>query len=125
MANVVQLTEDEQSIVVTLLEALDAGWVVVDEEEDFDYVLLFNESRTEMEDFKPSKLLIQKTETMGLIVDQEATFGSRLREIGTHYGAYAPDWEVTSVETPLPVVYLYTVTQKGRSFLSDRNGLNG
>ncbi|MBL8183103.1 MAG: hypothetical protein JNL64_16005 [Blastocatellia bacterium] len=91
--------------------------MLVDEEEGFDYVLLFNESRSEMEGFKPSRQLIQKVETSGLIADPDATFGSRMRETGVHYESNAPEWEVKEVSTLLPIVYFYNVTEKGRQFL--------
>lgn len=112
-----QLTEYERSLLVTLLEALETGWVLVDEEEDFDYVLFFDESRSEMEGFKPSKRFIQKIESLGLIVDSNATFGSRRRETGVHYESSAPDWELRTIRTLLPIVYFYKVTPKGRQFL--------
>jgi hypothetical protein len=105
MTSIKELTESERVQVLTLLGALETGWVVVDEEAEFDYVLLFNESRTEMENFKPSKRLIQQIETMGLIKDKDATFGSRLRETGVHYQASEPDWELNTVKTLLPIVY--------------------
>jgi hypothetical protein len=117
-----ELTESERDQVVTLLGALETGWIVVDEEADFDYVLLFDESRTEMENFKPSKRLIRMIENMGLIKDKDATFGSRSRETGVHYEASAPDWVLNVVKTLLPIVYFYDVTSAGRSFLdSERN----
>jgi hypothetical protein len=113
-----KFTEYERSQVVTLLSALETGWVLVDEEEGFDYVLLFNESRTEMENFKPSKDLIRKCEGIGLIRDPNATFGARPRETAVSYHASAPDWELKATETLLPIVYLYDVTSKGRVFLA-------
>ena len=112
-----RLTEDERSQLVTLLEALQTGWAVVDEAENFNYVLLVNESRSEMEGFKPSKNLIHKLERMRLIVDPDAAFGSRPREPGVHYESSAPDWEVKTIKTLLPIVYFYKVTPKGRDFL--------
>lgn len=111
------LTYDERSQLVTLLEALETGWCIVDDAEDFDYVLLVNESRSEMEGFTPSKKLIHKLERMGLIVDPAATFGSRPRETLHHHESSAPDWEVKTIETLLPIVYLYKVTPKGREYL--------
>lgn len=122
----VQLTEEERRQVVTLLEALETGWTVVDEEEGFDYVLLFDESRAEMEGFKPTKSLIREVENIGLIVDPDATFGSRPREAGVHYESSAPDWEPRTITTLLPIVYFYNVTPNGRKFLeSERDVENG
>ena len=90
---------------------------MVDEEESFDYVLLFNESRTEMEGFRPSKLLIRKIEELGLIKNDEATFGSRSRETLIGYESLAPDWELRQRKTLCPIVYFYTITSKGGDFL--------
>lgn len=118
MTTIEELAEYERSQVVILLGALVTGWVLVDEEEGFDYVHMFNESREEMENFKPSKGLIKKIESIGLIKDRDATFGSRPRETHVGYEASAPNWELRAIQTLLPIVYLYDVTEAGRNFLT-------
>lgn len=75
-----------------------------------------------MEGFKPTKSLIREIENIGLIVDPNSTFGSRLRETGVHYESSAPDWEPRTITTLLPIVYFYHVTPNGRKFLElERN----
>ena len=123
MEPITQFTEDERRQTIVLLEALLTGWMLVDEEEGFDYVLLFSESRTEMEGFKPSRLLVQKVEELGLIRDREATFGSRHRETLIGYQRSAPDWKIVMTQTLCPIVYFYEVTSRGRDFLKSERTL--
>jgi hypothetical protein len=95
-------------IVLEILSALDDGWALVDDADELNYMLLVNEDRDERDDLKPLKSLVSKMEDEGLIEDNDKPTKRRYMEI---FGRVKP----------IPSVYMYIVTQKGKELQSKHN----
>lgn len=106
---------DEQTAdIIAILKALDEDWALVDDYPNEDYLVLVNESRMEMEDFFPKKALVTMMADQGLIKDKPTT-----RPEPETFSSFVlhEDGRTEEVIQPVPHVYFYEVTSKGRSLL--------
>jgi hypothetical protein len=111
------MKELDREEIIAVLKVLNDDWAIVDDNEEDDFVVFVNESRETMEDFQPKKLFIKQLEQLGYIKDSEQVFGSVTRELHAYNQKYATETEWTTVTYPCPIVYLFNITEKGKSLL--------
>ncbi|MFK8012696.1 MAG: hypothetical protein AB8B80_11680 [Marinicellaceae bacterium] len=91
-----------------LIEAIDNDWAVCDDSDEDDCMVLVNENRDEMKSFRPSKSLVKSLEDEGLI---ELDSGRSDRK-----GAERKFDQFLDETYPIPFVFMYRITVKGREF---------
>ncbi|WP_041598567.1 hypothetical protein [Hahella chejuensis] len=103
------MIKDRDKIIVNLLRAIDKDWAVCDDSDEDDFMVLVNESRDVHKRLRPPKELVTELEEKGFIKIDEKRSSPK--------GSNREYWEIMGEKRPVPIVYMYTVTPKGRNLL--------
>ena len=109
------MTNDHRLEIATILKAINDDWAVVDETDEFDFLVFVNEDRLEPE-FQPKKELLKEIVQLGLLINRDK--GSAVRENYVHYEGNK-DGDLKEITQPGSIVYSYRVTAKGQQFLRE------
>ena len=101
----------DTEVALQLFEAIKGDWALTDENDTDSFMVLVNMDRDKREDLKPPKTLISQLEAEGFIemdIERSNSRGSQ-REVLDFLGE----------STPIPLVYLYKITEKGMKFIAE------
>src|SRR5262245_12937641 len=105
------MKDRDTEIALQLFEAIKGDWALTDENDADTHMVLVNMDRDKREDLKPPKTLVPQLEAEGFIemdIERSDSKGSQ-REFLDFLGE----------RTPIPFVYLYKITEKGRKFIAE------
>lgn len=105
------MDDKDTDLILQLFQAIDDDWAICDDNDEDQHMVLVNEDRDERDDLTPSKLLIAQMEDEGLIeLDTERSDPK---------GAKREFMDFLDKKMPVPFVYLYKVTDKGRKLIAE------
>lgn len=100
------MISENAKLIVELFEAIEADWALCDDRDEDKHLVLVNESRDEHQSLRPLKKIVLELEEKGYLKFDESKSDSKQKErVYMH---------ILDQRTPIPFVYFYKVTEKGR-----------
>src|SRR5215467_1518943 len=107
------MKDRDTEIALQLFEAIEGDWALTDENDADTHMVLVDMDRDKREDLKPSKMLVSQLEAEGFIELDIARSDSR--------GSQREFLDFLGKRTPIPLVYLYKITEKGMQFIAEHH----
>jgi len=99
------MMEDRKSEMIAVLIAIDAGWSLVDEKDEDDFMVFVNEARDKKTDFYPKKELLLEMQRCGYLHPIEPM----PRQSEERKGIFEPS----------SILYQFSIAQNGDALLND------
>ncbi len=102
------MINENKNLIKELLNAIESDWAICDEKDKDEHMVLVNEDRDEHPTLKPLKSLVQQIEKEEYILFDEKKSDAKDKE--REY------MDFLDKKIPVPFVYFYEVTDKGKKF---------